>query len=265
MNVCLVQPLYRTDNLHLEELLDWEIKNLGKCDSSMDLIVLPEDAVVPGNIDLERKQAELLEQCAATAKRCRAIVCVNTKYKTDLGFRNTTLLFDQTGNIAGKYFKQHLTPAETTYLDSSYTYKSGPVTTVTAYGLRFAFLTCYDFYFYECISCIAKEKPDRIIGCSLQRTDTHTAIKMMTQYWAYNTNAYVVRASVSLGPDSPVGGCSMVVAPDASVLLDMKNHVGIETVEIDPSKKYFKPAGFNNPPCSHFEYVELGRQHYKNQ
>ena len=60
-----------------------------------------------------------------------------------------------------------------------------------------------------------------------------------------------------------LGGCSMVVSPDSSILLDMENKVGIATVEIDPKKKYYKSGGFGNPPCSHFEYMKKGRRPWK--
>jgi glycerophosphoryl diester phosphodiesterase len=32
---------------------------------------------------------------------------------------------------------------------------------------------------------------------------------------------------------------------------------------IDPSKKYYKPAGFGNPDSAHFEYIEVGRRPWK--
>ena len=43
----------------------------------------------------------------------------------------------------------------------------------------------------------------------------------------------------------------------------MKSRVGMETVEIDVTKKYYKPAGFGNPPSAHYEYTEKGRRPWK--
>jgi len=130
-------------------------------------------------------------------------------------------------------------------------------------GLRFGFLTCYDFYFYESFPVIARQKPDIIIGCSHQRSDLHSALENMSSFCCYNTNAYMVRASVCMGEDSPLGGASCVVAPNGEILLNMKSRVGLETVEIDPKKKYYKPAGFGNPLAAHYEYVEAGRRPWK--
>lgn len=78
-------------------------------------------------------------------------------------------------------------------------------------GVRYGFLTCYDLYFYEAVSNIARQNVDVIIGCSLQRSDPHHVLETMGQFAAYNTNAYLLRSSVSLGEKSMVDGCSMIV------------------------------------------------------
>jgi hypothetical protein len=49
--------------------------------------------------------------------------------------------------------------------------------------------------------------------CSHQRSDTHEALKIMSQFLAYNTNAYVIHSSVSMDENSDIGGASMVIAP----------------------------------------------------
>jgi glycerophosphoryl diester phosphodiesterase len=35
------------------------------------------------------------------------------------------------------------------------------------------------------------------------------------------------------------------------------------TADIDPHAKYYKPAGFGNPPSAHYEYIEKGRRPWK--
>ena len=50
----------------------------------------------------------LLDKCADTAKRCKALVFVNAlSFEAD-GYRNTTYVFDRNGELCGKYFKKHL-------------------------------------------------------------------------------------------------------------------------------------------------------------
>ena len=126
-------------------------------------------------------------------------------------------------------------------------------------GLRIAFLTCYDFYMYESFVAIARQDVDLIIGCSHQRTDTHAALEIIGRFLCYNTNAYLIRSAVSLGEDSPVCGCSMVVSPKGEVLLDMKSRIGCGVCEIDPKDKYYKPAGFRGAPKAHWQYIDEGR------
>ena len=74
----------------------------------------------------------------------------------------------------------------------------------------------------------------------------------MCRFLAYNTNAYLLRSSISLGEDSEVCGCSMAVALDGSILENMENRVGICVVEFEPKKKYYKSSGFNGTAKAHY-------------
>ena len=273
MKVCIIQPLYSADWNDSEKLFQWELDILDKCDESMDLIVLPEATDVPAyakNMDqfrtsYERYNKLILDKASETAKRCSSVLFVNALYDSGVGLRNTTYAFDKNGNIAGHYFKQHPTNGEVFKrgLDSEYSYEFSEPDCIEIDGLRYCFLTCYDFYFYESFANIARRRPDIIIGCSHQRTDRQDALDMMCRFLAYNTNAYVVRASVSMGEDSVIGGGSMIVSADGKTVLDMKSEVGMGVCEIDPAKKYYKPAGFGNPEIAHYEYIEHGRRPWK--
>ena len=46
-------------------------------------------------------------------------------------------------------------------------------------------------------------------------------------------------------------------------MLNLNIRVGLETVEIDVTQKYYKPAGFGNPDAAHYEYIEKGRRPWK--
>jgi glycerophosphoryl diester phosphodiesterase/predicted amidohydrolase len=208
-----------------------------------------------------------LEKACKTAKRCNSLVFVNAGYKTDFGIRNTTYAIDRSGEIVGKYFKAHPAPSEVKTdslggheLDVGYSYEQREPYILELEGLRFAFLTCYDFYFYENFAKIARENIDIIIGCSLQRTDTHEALSIINKFLCYNTNAYLLRASVSLGEESGLCGCSMVVSPRGDTLINMESRVGIARCEINPKEKYYKPAGHGGAPRAHYEYIEEGRR-----
>ncbi len=275
MKICVIQPHYSFDEKDVGACFEGLLKLLDECDESLDLIVLPEysDALADvkgkaGFYDTARAYGPiLLERARETAKKCNAIVFVNAGYETENGIRNTTYAIDREGSIVGKYFKAHPAPSEVKTdaeggheLDVAYSYEIAQPYVLELEGLRFGFLTCYDFYFYENFAKIARENVDIIIGCSLQRTDRHEAPSIINKFLSYNTNAHLIRASVSLSEDSEVCGCSMVVSPDGRTLLNMESRVGLGICEIDPLKKYYKPAGHMGRMKSHYEYIEEGRR-----
>jgi len=270
MKACVIQPPYSRDVSFSDEYFEYKIKQLQKCDETMDIIVLPEYSDVPcATSTLEEtlfyhdKYIErLLNECSETAKRCNALVFVNALYEINDNYRNTTYVYNREGELAGKYFKKHLPPLELEVLklDSDYTFEFSEPDVIEIDGLRYGFLTCYDFYFYEAFANIARNNVDIIIGCSLQRSDSHDAIEIMCRFLAYNTNAYVIRSSVSFDESSEICGASMIVSPFGKVLKNMKGRFGMETAEFDPNEKYLKPAGFGNPDAPHYEYIEYGRK-----
>lgn len=270
MNAYIIQPDYSTDLSRSDSLFEQKLALLRGIPADAGIIVLPEYSDVPcaakSREDVlrlhERYFGRLMDACSEAAVRCGATLFVNALSEEETGYRNTTFCFDSSGKIAGKYFKAHIPPAEAerTKLDMEYTFEYGRPYTVVIDGVKYAFLTCYDFYFYEAFPMIAREEPDVIIGCSLQRSDTHSASEIMCRFAAYNTNAYVIRSSVSFDETSDVCGASMIVAPDGTVLTNMYGKTGIACAEIDPHAKYLKPAGFGNPPAPHWKYIEYGRR-----
>ena len=266
----VIQPPYSRDLSRADELFRRKLDMLDACDGSDDVIVLPEYSDVPcaassreETLRLHEKYAPALhEACIRTARRCRAFVFVNTLRMAEDGYRNTTFAYDREGNLAGMYDKRHLPPVETETegLDETYTLTPQAPYVLELEGIRFGFLTCYDFYFYESFARIAREKVDVIVGCSLQRSDTHEAIETMCRFLAYNTNAWVLRASVSFREDSDVCGASMIVSPKGEVLENLKGRFGSAAAVFDTADKYYKAAGYGNPPAAHWEYAERGRR-----
>ncbi|MBQ9744096.1 MAG: hypothetical protein IJW19_03130 [Clostridia bacterium] len=275
MKVCVIQPHYSFDERDVDSCFNGILSLLDKCDSSLDIIVLPEYSDAPADVkgkngfysSVEKYGDTILEKAKKTAKKCNAIVFVNCGYKTDKGVRNTTYAINRQGETVGKYFKAHPAPSEVKTdkeggheLDVDYSYCIQEPYVLELEGIRFGFLTCYDFYFYEGFARLAKENVDVIIGCSLQRTDTHNALSIINKFLCYNTNAYLIRASVSLGESSELCGCSMVVSPKGDMILNMESRVGLGICEISPNEKYFKPAGHMGKEKSHYEYIEEGRR-----
>ena len=275
MKVCVLQPKYSFDENDVDKCFEGLLTLLEQCDDSMDLIVLPEYSDVladvkgkSGYYDAVNKYCPLLlEKAKITARRCSALLFVNAGYQSAEGIRNTTYVINREGEIVGHYFKAHPAPSEVRTdaeggheLDVQYSYEYNPPYILEIEGIRFGFLTCYDFYFYENFARIALENVDIIIGCSLQRTDTHEALSIINRFLCYQTNAYLVRASVSLGEDSGVCGCSMIVSPRGEELVNLKSRVGLGIFEIDPKQKYYKAAGHQGKLKAHYEYIEEGRR-----
>lgn len=270
MKACVIQPPYSKDLTMGDLYFDYKLKMLEACDESVDLIVLPEYSDVPCATETleetlemhERYFQTLMDKCVETARRCDAVVFVNALSKQEEGWHNTTYAIDRNGELAGMYLKRHLPPLEMEglRLDYHYTLEPSEPYVLELDGIRYAFMTCYDFYFYEAFARIAREKVDVIIGCSLQRSDTHSAIELMCRFLAYQTNAYVVRSSVSFSETSDVCGASMIVSPKGDVLTNMQGRFGKAEAEFDPSEKYYKAAGYGNPMSAHYEYIEYGRK-----
>jgi glycerophosphoryl diester phosphodiesterase len=190
---------------------------------------------------------------------------VNALGSTPTGYRNSTFAYDRTGKLVDRYDKEHLVRSEHAKLklDATYMWEwTEPKITVID-GIRFGYMTCYDFYFYENYANIARAKPDVIIGCSHQRSDRHDWLETIGKFLAYNTCSYLVRASVSMGLDSELGGCSMIVSPRGEMIANMRSRVGVLVADIDPTAKYLKPAGYGNPPATHPSYIEIGRRPWK--
>lgn len=270
MKACVIQPPYSTDVSFSDEFFDFMMSQLDKCDKTIDLIVLPEYSDVPCAVSGREERlfyhnryiTALLDKCKETAVRCDALVFVNALCEYNDNYRNTTYAINRKGEVCGKYFKKHLAPSEIEKLklDSDYNFEYSAPYILEIDGLKFAFLTCYDFYFYESFPNIARENVDIIIGCSHQRSDTHHATETICRFLAYNTNAYVIRSSVSFDESSEICGASMIVSPHGRVLANMESKFGMATAEFNPEEKHLKPAGYGNPDAPHHEYIEIGRK-----
>ena len=157
MKAYIMQPPYSRDVTAADALFRWKMDALDKCAEDVDIIVLPEYCDVPvvtatleETLAIHKKNiGTLLDKCIQTARRCHAMVFVNALSLEKGGYRNTTYCYDREGNLRGKYFKKHLPPLEmeALKLDSDYTMEPSFPYVLEMEGLRFGFMTCYDFYF----------------------------------------------------------------------------------------------------------------------
>ena len=275
MKAYIIQPYYSLEEESIQARFDEMLALLDSVGDDADIIVLPEYCDIPAarsgkdsfHHAIETYNETIKMKAKETAKRCHSLLFFNAADHTPTGWRNTTYALDREGQVVYKYYKAHPAPSEVktekeggNEVDVSYSYEFRQPDVVEIEGIRFGFMTCYDFYFYEAFAPLARAGVDVVIGCSHQRTDTHEALSIINRFLCYHTNAYLLRSSVSLGADSPICGSSSIIAPDGKVLVDMKSEIGVACAQFDPHKKYYKPAGFRGQPKAHYEYIEDGRR-----
>lgn len=273
MNIRVIQPPYPKRAEDTPASVAFMIEQLRLCDESLDLILLPECCNAPsgcGDSSLLRRLVEentgiLLDAVKETALRCKAVVGINL-YVYGEGYetaaRNATLLYNSQGQIAAQYDKQHLPVSEYTNDAIDHSYLTGNVNPFCAEveGVRYAFLTCYDMYYTEFIHRISLEKPDVVLICSLQRAERPDILEMQGKNTAFVCNSYVVRSSYHMGPDASTGACSMVVAPDGSVLRNFGQELGSFDCRIeDIHWKFRRSNGFGQPEVTNDVYQTLFR------
>jgi len=270
MKLCAIQiPFVKRAN-EIVKSVDMAIDELNKCDSSCDIILTPEYTNAPASFPVgecipfaKSQTPRLIEAAKAAAVRCNAIVAVNYVCEAEPGlFRNTTEIFDRQGNSAGRFFKQHLPRAEknVNLLDEEYTRTYRPPTIIEVDGIKFGFLICYDTYFSEYVSLLAHGKPDVVLVSSFQRAERKDILRMQNVHLAFNCNAYVLRASVSMGADSELGGNSMAVSPEGEILCEFGNQLGrMDCIVDDVKHKYMRSNSFGGVMIPNNEFVEQAR------
>ena len=269
MKLCVIQSPYAYTIDKADAAVDFLISSLEECTVDNDLILLPEYSNAPTAYPKGEcipyavaHTAPLIDAAVAAARRCQAIVAVNYVADIDGKFRNTTRVFDRQGTILGDYYKQHLPASETNVklMDASYTFDYNPPQILEVEGVRLGFLVCYDCYFNEYIEHIAARKPDIVLVSSHQRSERPDIVEMQTKSLAFSTNAFVLRASVSMGEDNPLGGCSMVADPEGRILANYGQQVGTFSYEIgDPHYKYRRTNGFGGQSILNDQFVKQGR------
>ena len=101
---------FAQDQAGLDKSFEWTLQELRKCDSSLDMVVLPEFSEVPGKTSYEgfletvhRYGPTLLDECARTARRCSTLVfvgAIDTSWEVP---RNALFIFGRDGSLLGKY------------------------------------------------------------------------------------------------------------------------------------------------------------------
>ena len=266
MRISILQPPYPTDATPdaAEACQGWMDSRLSSLEpGTVDLVLLPEYANAPGLEDPKEIRhfalgagAEFLGRVANHATRLGSRIALAALVETPSGWVNRGLFLDIAGDEAFRYDKIHLTDVESRTLGLT----SGRWPSVFELDrFRLAFAICFDVYFPEYFAALARQRVDLILCPSYQRSETARRIRLTCRCRALDTGAYLVRASYAMGR-SDVGGRSLVASPEGDLLVDAGPEPGMITVEIDPGRKFIKPASHGQPDVEHSELIERHRK-----
>ena len=258
MKITVVQPKYYSGENPDSAIAEFLLSKLGEVEKD-GLIVLPEYSNAGGLSDPEKelnalsRAEEMLKSASQIAKEKSAYVVINLLERRDGKIKNSSYLLNKKGETAFIYDKIHLPPSE---VKLGVAYGDG-VCTCQVDGIRFGFMTCYDVYYNEQIEHMAKFRPDLVVIPGYQRGERTDIIRAQAKLLAFRLNAFVARSSYSMD-DENHGGCSMIVAPDGTILKDMGAEVGSVSAEIDIKQKYMRSAGFGEGLVPNDEFISNG-------
>ncbi|MBQ8731653.1 MAG: carbon-nitrogen hydrolase family protein [Oscillospiraceae bacterium] len=258
LTVTVVQPPYFMGEDPDEKISKFLLRELENAPEG-GLIVLPEYSNAGGISDIQKEKAAMprakmmLEEASRVARKKSCCVAINVLEAREGKIRNSTYLFDPSGQAAFVYDKIHLPPSEV----ALGVVRGDGDCIFDQNGIRFGFMTCYDVYYNEQIEWLARCKPDMILIPGYQRGERTDIIRAQAKLTAFRCNAFVARASYSMGSDER-GGCSMILSPDGQILKDLGKDTGSISAEIDPTWKYMRSAGFGGGIIRNDDFINNG-------
>jgi len=262
MRVAIVQPRYpaRATPEEAQKTIDAILVALRQLSGRADLVVLPEYSNAPGLDEdpraldrwlVDSPPQQLLDQYCLLAREGQFILAANLLIAEGGRRVNRTHLISRSGGIAARYDKVHLPESEVRLGVVA----GRSVTAVDLEGVRFTFATCFDLYFPEFFERLAALSPDVILAPSYQRSESCERIRAQCAARAMDSGAYVLRASYSMGPESPTGGTSLIASPAGDLLPDLAQETGASVAELAPTLKPVRSAYHGGPSVSGREAV----------
>ena len=158
-----------------------------------DLIVVPEACDRPSGFSLEKRleyyrvrKNQIRDFFAKTAKENNCYIVYSAARRMKDGtWRNSSVMLDRKGKVAGIYNKNHVVIEETTKA-GILCGRDAPIIECD-FG-RVAFAICFDLNFDELRLKYVKAKPDLIIFSSMYHGG------LMQAYWAYSCRSHFVGA-----------------------------------------------------------------------
>ncbi|RIH62801.1 carbon-nitrogen hydrolase family protein [Mariniphaga sediminis] len=171
----------------------WQAKLEQVLPDKPDLIVLPELCDRPAGLTKEKldeyygvRKKQVLDFFASVAKENHCYIIFGTKWEAEDGvWRNSSILLDRKGKVAGVYHKNFPTIWE---IESGIV----PGKEATVFECDFgtvACAICYDLNFTELCESYAAQKPDILAFSSMYHGG------LMQEYWAYQCRSFFVGAT----------------------------------------------------------------------
>ena len=159
--------------------------------SKVDLIVLPEVCDAPRGLKgvekdkyLKARENQLLDYFASVARDNNCYIAFGSIHEAKEGLRNSLILLDRKGEIAGTYDKNFPTIYE---MDAGIR-PGNKVSVIQCDFGKVALAICFDLNFDELRQQYAKEKPDIVLFSSVYHGG------LMQGAWAYSCRSYFVSA-----------------------------------------------------------------------
>jgi glycerophosphoryl diester phosphodiesterase len=266
MRIVCFQPPYPTQGTKAsaEDCLLWMRTRLDQLQpGEQDLVLLPEYANAPGLNDrqlqrefAESQGADFLQIVATSAMRLRSLIALAGIIRSGDQWFNRTLITDHMGDLVFSYDKVHLTDVEKKDLGLTL----GSMPAVFQYGnIRIGFATCFDLYFPEHFAALAAKRADLVLCPSYQRSESAERIRNIAQIRSLDSGAYLIRSSYAMGEPS-IGGRSLISAPDGMLLEDAGANACVIAAELDPKRKFMKPASHGRDIVEHRSLIEAHRR-----
>ena len=269
MKVSIVQVPYPQAG-QADKILQWQIDLLNNREAgSTDMIIFPENANCTGYIDKENmlelirnKGADFVEAMRSNAKRINCTIVSGLMTIDQNGtLRNQLAFFPPDDEMFTPYTKVHLVEPE---IAKGIVAGDGPKA-FEYKGIRYGAAICFDYYFPELFVEYAKQRIDVMIIASHQRQERPEILDFTTRARAFDLGCTVLRAAPAMYTPN-VGGKSMAVAPDGTVIADAGGMPCVLECEIDPKKRFTRPASFGEPDkvIDYREALLLSRSHVDN-
>jgi predicted amidohydrolase len=225
------RPLHLDSNTDPQKVVDrmiahWKSRFAQVLPDRPDLIVVPEACDRPAGFSLEKRLAyyrvrkqQIKNFFAKVADENNCYIVYSAARQMDDGtWRNSSILLDRSGKVAGIYNKNHVVIEETTKA-GILCGKDAPVIECD-FG-TVAFAICFDLNFDELRLKYVRAKPDLIIFSSMYHGG------LMQAYWAYSCRSHFVGAIA--GKATP----SQIYNPLGQVIASNTNYFDYVVAEVN--------------------------------